>query len=1651
MKSRLWILILTLISIFSSIKFFAYAQPINKSISLGPYPAGERYYVRVFNVDDVSRVKVNGREVLSVGYYQERDIDITPYLREGQNTIELILENTGGGWTYGYELKKGGSIIWGEMCGSVGREGCRSNDQTGGIVARYVINLAIQPAQAPVADRLPNVTSFSVYPNQIVVGQTSFRINFSVRDDIGLNRVELWRKDYDLGGRLRQDFREIRRQSISGTSFSGSFEDRPSEPGIYEYGVHVVDSSGKWNCERNSQTGFSPGIYGPIKVVAAPAPPKQPIEDWRIERAINWAKNNVGNRKYLYWCYTFVRTAFAEGGINLPKAGYAYEAAKKFNLRKDEIPPRGALVFYHWEGTLCDEFGKNCEFRNWGHVAISLGNGQVIDPVGIHSYQNLPSYQDHRGLRHPCIFWGWTMEHLIAQAPQPPSPQPTPKLTFESLTPSQISVTTAPYQAEFLLTGGNFLNVDEIRFNWSGAVSGSAFWRRGDRNWNSKVRIKSDSAMVIYPVVVEPDAKWSGTVYWKVTLKDNEGRTASKSFTVVYTPPTARQPLINKSISLGPYSAGERYYVRVFNVDDVSRVKVNGREVLSVGYYQERDIDITPYLREGQNTIELILENTGGGWTYGYELKKGGSIIWDEMCGSVGREGCRGNDQTKGIVARHLINLSTQPTSTPPTVQKCVPPPKEGVTDEWCFKTYGHGYCTDYVKMLAKEKKGITISGWGHAINWLDSAKRIGYSIGKEPMKNAIVVFNYSPYGHVAWVEEVKEDRFRISEWNYGKMICPECTITDNFGKRTERWINKNDPKILGFIYLEKLEPKPEIISDLKILESGPYKVGQTITAEFTIRNSGNAPITFDILTVGGRLNGQCPNNKCPDFTFIQKTLYPNESFIYRGKLKLELPGNYHFFTAYRTKDGQWNTSIPTLPGVKNTLDIFVSETLGARNPDFKTINNLLEEAARKYNVPPSLLKAIAWYESNWKHFDETTGKVIENIYGDGGIGIMQITDDTLCKKYNLDKYKLEDNIMCGALILRSKWDEGVKGSIQIGAPPDDPEVIENWWYATLAYNGFNEIPCQDREYLKKIRKYLLFPPTQIRDYIKSPEGWIFPWEAFNEVEFRCYKHIIDNFSATKDGRMYYIKKGSMWDKRQEKQGKVNTWKDYSVVSMYSGNTGYVIDTTIQTVQPSPEYAESTAPVIQEPENFRKIDDKIFTGGRPTIEQIRWLKEKVGIKSIINLERWDLREGYSVNKVRAMGIEYINSPVNFIRCPADDVRKALEHIKHLIQQGKIPIYVHCKEGVDRTGFVIAAYRVMVDGWDINKAIEKWKEEKTEEGKVIRSKAPLIWEGCFRKNFSTMDKIQITEISPPVIETSEGTYPVTLTLKGKGFSQVNEIIFSWRGHDSGQRVWRKGDQNWNKSLNIESDEKMTLKIYVLWNEPLTEKIKEWDWTVTLKNSQGDSTSKGFKVRQLPSKTDITRGSEVQENLKLPEKPQRLSVKEVIKPSQLIFYRQQNAGVSFIHKGLEETAIVFFFREIKIWGKVYKDGLVLTFPCYDPYDRYTPDMPNPEVDFLIPKKQGRLYGILGLENTCEFVSRGYVGDEAVIGIYGDGRLLSTFSLQVGKPPEIVNLDVSGIERLTIRLENFKKIIQICKNRRHGGDLSVGFADPISEDEE
>ncbi len=127
------------------------------------------------------------------------------------------------------------------------------------------------------------------------------------------------------------------------------------------------------------------------------------------------------------------------------------------------------------------------------------------------------------------------------------------------------------------------------------------------------------------------------------------------------------------------------------------------------------------------------------------------------------------------------------------------------------------------------------------------------------------------------------------------------------------------------------------------------------------------------------------------------------------------------------------------------------SEIQSYQNPSYEETARKLEVIARSKNIPSVILKAVAFVETGWRQFDKN-GNVVTNPYGPRpGLGIMQVTsynssDTELVKKL---KYDIDFNIAYGADILNAKWDFAPK----IGN--GDRNILENWYYALWAYNGW--------------------------------------------------------------------------------------------------------------------------------------------------------------------------------------------------------------------------------------------------------------------------------------------------------------------------------------------------------------------------------------------------------------------------------------------------------------------------------------------------------------------------------------------------------------------------------------------------------------------
>lgn len=119
-------------------------------------------------------------------------------------------------------------------------------------------------------------------------------------------------------------------------------------------------------------------------------------------------------------------------------------------------------------------------------------------------------------------------------------------------------------------------------------------------------------------------------------------------------------------------------------------------------------------------------------------------------------------------------------------------------------------------------------------------------------------------------------------------------------------------------------------------------------------------------------------------------------------------------------------------------------------NPSFQHINYLLTEEALKQDIPPEVVKAIATQENGgWKQFDENGQAVISD---DGGIGLMQLTNQSQFET-ELLKTDLAYNIKAGVTVLDQMYDSNVPEISGAGR-----EVIENWYFPVMAYNGIKPV-----------------------------------------------------------------------------------------------------------------------------------------------------------------------------------------------------------------------------------------------------------------------------------------------------------------------------------------------------------------------------------------------------------------------------------------------------------------------------------------------------------------------------------------------------------------------------------------------------------------
>ncbi len=122
--------------------------------------------------------------------------------------------------------------------------------------------------------------------------------------------------------------------------------------------------------------------------------------------------------------------------------------------------------------------------------------------------------------------------------------------------------------------------------------------------------------------------------------------------------------------------------------------------------------------------------------------------------------------------------------------------------------------------------------------------------------------------------------------------------------------------------------------------------------------------------------------------------------------------------------------------------------------------------------------------------------------------------------------------------------------------------------------------------------------------------------------------------------------------------------------------------------------------------NFHRVDENVYRGGQPKAED--WISlRRLGVKTVIDLRREGKHSIIQEQKaVEAAGMHYVNVPMYGIVAPTGE--KVLKVLNLLRSSDAGPIFVHCRQGLDRTGTIIACYRISHDGWRNEAALDEAK-------------------------------------------------------------------------------------------------------------------------------------------------------------------------------------------------------------------------------------------------------------------------------------------------------------------------------------------------------
>jgi len=114
----------------------------------------------------------------------------------------------------------------------------------------------------------------------------------------------------------------------------------------------------------------------------------------------------------------------------------------------------------------------------------------------------------------------------------------------------------------------------------------------------------------------------------------------------------------------------------------------------------------------------------------------------------------------------------------------------------------------------------------------------------------------------------------------------------------------------------------------------------------------------------------------------------------------------------------------------------------------------------------------------------------------------------------------------------------------------------------------------------------------------------------------------------------------------------------------------------------------------------------LYRGGQPTGQALEHIIARYKIKTVVNVRgSYPQQDWWQVERdtCRKHGLRMVDVPVG----SHDTVVSGLKQFLAIAtDSANAPVYVHCEAGSARTGYAVAAYRIVAQGWSYDQAIQE---------------------------------------------------------------------------------------------------------------------------------------------------------------------------------------------------------------------------------------------------------------------------------------------------------------------------------------------------------